>query len=116
MFSYGILLYEVFARYITLCTIMPPPHTHTHGCLQADVFSYGIMLYEVFARYITLCAISIRGTPDEIEMYAKRVSHGYRPPIFTAWPQPLAAVRGGRGCPMATVRPSSRPGRSIWQR
>eukprot|EP00798_Chlamydomonas_sp_ICE-L_P028488 gene28488-31644_t len=48
---------------------------------KVDVFSFGVVMYELLHQYIVLCAIQKEGTEKEIEMYAQRVSLGYRPPI-----------------------------------
>jgi len=56
---------------------------------KADVFSFGVILYEVVHRYMTLSAICIKGTVDELEAYATRVSRGYRPPIDKKFPEEL---------------------------
>lgn len=56
---------------------------------KVDVFSYGVILYELFQSYMMLCAISIQGTPEEVELYAEKVSEGYRPTMHSWLPQSL---------------------------
>ena len=61
------------------------------------MFSFGVILYELFARYLTLCAVSIQGTPEELDMYAHRVSEGFRLPLIKDWPDSLKKVRWAAG-------------------
>lgn len=56
---------------------------------KADVFSFGLVLRETLAAYLTSFAM---GSVAEIEMYASRVSNGFRPPLDPRWPEPLRTL------------------------
>lgn len=64
-------------------------HTYSE---KVDVFSFGVMLYEVIHKYMMFFAISMEGTEEELEVYAKRVSEGYRPPIHADYPNELKSL------------------------
>jgi len=57
--------------------------------VQTDVFSFGVIMYEVLHRYAMLPAVAARGTEQELDAYAWRVSRGYRPQIHEEWSGPV---------------------------
>lgn len=61
---------------------------------KVDVFSFGVILFELLSRYQMLCAVSVAGTPEEVENYAAKVSEGYRPPIPEHWPESVRQLIG----------------------
>jgi mitogen-activated protein kinase kinase kinase 7 len=56
------------------------------------VFSFGVMMYEVMHRYIMLSAIANKGTYEELEQYAARVTAGYRPPLHSNLPASVTSI------------------------
>ncbi|KAK9836337.1 hypothetical protein WJX81_006653 [Elliptochloris bilobata] len=59
---------------------------------RADVFSFGVVLYELLSREITaafILANARRQDPELCELYAHKVSEGYRRPIPDDWPEDI---------------------------
>eukprot|EP00955_Chlamydomonas_euryale_P036182 350371-Chlamydomonas_euryale.AAC.6 len=40
---------------------------------RVDVFSFGVMVYEMVHKYMMVFAITLKGTEEEIEAYARKV-------------------------------------------
>mmetsp|Transcript_13051 Transcript_13051/g.37913 ORF Transcript_13051/g.37913 Transcript_13051/m.37913 type:complete len:497 (-) Transcript_13051:1501-2991(-) len=59
---------------------------------RVDVFSFGVMVYEMVHKYMMVFAITLKGTEEEIEAYARKVSNGYRPPIRETLPESIKGV------------------------
>lgn len=65
----------------------PPPPS-----LQADVFSFAIIAYELLHKTVMAITVASQGLQSQVEMYAYRVSQGYRPPLGDHLPPGLARL------------------------
>lgn len=74
---------------------------------KADIFSMAQVMFEVFAKSITSAAILTTGSVEECEMYAWKVAQGYRRPIPTWWPPPIARLIVEASSADPNARPSA---------